>query len=71
MLTTTDGHELFERARDRFAQAAKEPQDEEPQRKRHLPDIGGRQSLTLPGEGGCSATAATCMKVSGTGDRND
>ena len=34
-MTTTEGHERLERARDRFAQAAKEPGVEEPQRKRH------------------------------------
>ena len=36
-MTTTDKHERLERARDRFAQAAKEPGVEEPQRKRHRP----------------------------------
>ena len=35
--TTTEGHERLQRARDRFSQAAKEPEDEEPQRKRHRP----------------------------------
>ena len=34
-MTTTEGHERLERARDRFAQAAKEPGMGEPQRKRH------------------------------------
>ena len=29
LLTTTEGHERLERVRDRFAQAAKEPEDEE------------------------------------------
>ena len=32
LMTTTEGHERLERARDRFAQAAKEPGMEEPQR---------------------------------------
>ena len=36
--TTTEGHERLERARDRFAQIAKEPEDEDPQRKRHRPE---------------------------------
>ena len=36
--TTTEGHERLERARDRFAQVAKEPEDEEPERKRHRPE---------------------------------
>ena len=35
LVTTTEGHENLERARDRFAQAAKEREDEEPQRKSH------------------------------------
>ena len=43
LLTITEGHERLERARDRFAQAAKEPGVEESQRKRHRPE----------GEGGC------------------
>ena len=38
-MTTTEGHERLERARDRFVQAAKEPGLEEPQRKRHR--LGG------------------------------
>ena len=42
LVTTTEGHERLERARDRFAQAAKQREDEEPQRKRHRPE-GGRQ----------------------------
>ena len=42
LATTTEGHERLERARDRFAQAAKEPGVDEPQRKRHR----------LVGEGG-------------------
>ena len=37
LLTTTEGHERLERARDRFAQAVKEPGDEKPQHKRHRP----------------------------------
>ena len=40
-LTTTEGHERLERARDRFSQAAKEPGVEEPQRKRHPPQGEG------------------------------
>ena len=39
--TTTEGHERLERARDRFAQAAKEREDGEPQRKRHRPEAEG------------------------------
>ena len=31
LVTTTEGHERLERARDRFAQAAKEREDKEPQ----------------------------------------
>ena len=42
---TTEGHERLERARDRFAQAVKELEDEEPQRKRHRPEGEGRQPL--------------------------
>ena len=38
LMTTTEGHERLERARDRFAQAAKEPGVEKPQRKRHRPE---------------------------------
>ena len=49
--TTTEGHERLERARDRFAQADKEPQDEEPQRKRHRPEGEGRQPLAPPCKG--------------------
>ena len=41
--TTTEGHERLERARDRFAQAAKEPGVDEPQRKRHRPVGEGRE----------------------------
>ena len=51
LLTTTERHERLERARDRFAQVAKEPEDEEPQRKRHRPEGDGRQPLAPPGEG--------------------
>ena len=46
--TTMEGHERLERARDRFAQAAKEPGVEEPQRKRHRPESEGRQPLAPP-----------------------
>ena len=35
LMKNTEGHERLERARDRFAQAAKEPGMEGPQRKRH------------------------------------
>ena len=57
--TTTKGHERLERARDRFAQAAKEPEDEEPQRKRHRP-VGrrGGSLLRRPGKGVAAAVAA-------------
>ena len=44
--------------RDRFAQAAQEPEDEEPQRKRHRPEGEGRQSLAPPGEGGSSSSGS-------------
>ena len=47
--TTTQGHERLERARYRFAQAAKDPGVEEPQRKRHLPQ----------GEGGAASSATS------------
>ena len=43
LVTTTEGHERLEPARDRFAQAAKEREDEEPQRKRHRPEGEGRE----------------------------
>ena len=56
--TTTEGHERLERARDRFAQAAKEPQDEAPQRKRHRPEGEGGQHLEPPGEGGSSGSSS-------------
>ena len=46
--TTTEGHERLERARDRFAQAAKEPGVDEPQRKRHRPVGEGWQPLAPP-----------------------
>ena len=45
LVTTTEGHERLERARDRFAQAAKEREDGEPQRKRHRPEGEGGQPL--------------------------
>ena len=54
-MTTTDGHERLERARDRFAQAAKEPGLEEPQRKRHRPE----------GEGGAASSASGIKKLPG------
>ena len=52
--TTTEGHERLARARDRFAQAAKEPGVEEPQRNRHRPE----------GEGGAASRAISigCSK---------
>ena len=61
--TTTEGHERLERARDRFAQAAKEPGVDEPQRKRHRPVGEGRQPLAPPvshtyQEGGSSGSGA-------------
>ena len=46
-----EGHDRLERARNRFAQAAKEPEDEGPQRKRHRPEGEGEQPLAPPGEG--------------------
>ena len=48
LMTTTEGHGRLERARDRFAQAAKEPGVEEPQRKRHRPEGEGRQPPAPP-----------------------
>ena len=51
LVTTTAGHERLERARDRFALAAKEREDEEPHRKRHRPEGEGEQPLAPPGEG--------------------
>ena len=64
LMTTTEGHERLERARDRFAQAAKEPGVEEPQRKRHRPEGEGGQSLAPPAscnyqEGGSSSSGST------------
>ena len=61
--TTTEGHERLERARDRFAQAAKEPGVDEPQRKRHRPVGEGGQPLAPPvshtyQEGGSSGSGA-------------
>ena len=44
-MTTTEGHERLVRARDRFAQAAKELGVEEPQRKRHRLEDEGEQPL--------------------------
>ena len=46
-MTTTEGHERLERARDRFAQAA----NEEPQRKRLRPEGEGEQSLAPSASG--------------------
>ena len=59
LLTTTEGHERLERARDRFAQAAKEPEDEDLQRKRRRTEGEGRQPLAPPREvgGSCSGSA--------------
>ena len=68
LLTTTEGHERLERARDRFSQVAKEPQDEEPQRKRHRPEGEGRQPLAPP-EGGSNSSCcsvATCASATAT-----
>ena len=48
LVTTTEGHERLERARDRFAQAAKE---REPQRKRHRPEGEGEQPLAPSASG--------------------
>ena len=50
-MTTIGGHERLERARDRFALAVKEREDEEPQRKRHRPEGEGRQPLAPPASG--------------------
>ena len=47
LVPTTKGHERLERARDRFAQAAKEREDEEPQRKRHHPEGEGAASRAI------------------------
>ena len=48
LVTTTEGHERLERARDRFAHAAKEREDAEPQRKRHRPEGEMGQPLAPP-----------------------
>ena len=78
--TTTEGYKQLERARDRFAQAANEPEDEALQRKRHRPEGEGEQPLAPPGEGRSSSSSgsalppaptATCKTDFGTGDRND
>ena len=55
LVTTTEGHERLERARDRFAQAAKEREDEELQRKRHRPEGEGVQPLAPSASGVRSA----------------
>ena len=47
-MTTTEGHERPERACGRFAQAAKEPGVEVPQRKRHRSEGEGRQPPAPP-----------------------
>ena len=63
LVTTTEGQERQERARDRFAQAAKEREDEEPQRKRHRPE-GERWQPLAPSvrsncqEGGSSSSGS-------------
>ena len=51
LVTTTEGHERLERARERFAQAAKEREDEEPQRTRHCPEGEGEQPLAPSASG--------------------
>ena len=51
LVTTTEGHERLERARDRFAQTAKEREDEEPQRKRHRPEGEGGQPFAPSASG--------------------
>ena len=56
--TTTEGHERLERPRVRFAQAAKEPEDEAPQRKRHRPEGERGQPLAPPAEGGSSSSSS-------------
>ena len=56
LMTTTEGHERLERARDRFAQAVKEPEDEAPHRKRRRPEGEGRHPLAPPWEGGGSSS---------------
>ena len=45
LATTTEGRGRLERGRDRFAQAAKEADVEEPQRKRHCPEGEGWEPL--------------------------
>ena len=60
--TTTDGDERLERARDRFAQAAKELEDEEPQRKRRRPEGEGEQPLAPLGEGGSSSSSSGSVR---------
>ena len=45
LMTTSEGHQRLERARDRFAQVAKESEDEGPQRKRHRVEGEGEGSL--------------------------
>ena len=63
LVTTTEGHERLERRRDRFDQAAKEREDEEPQRKRHRPEGEGEQPLAPPGEG-CSTGSGSALPPS-------
>ena len=41
LVTTTEGHERLERARERFAQLAEEPGVMESSRKRHRPEGEG------------------------------
>ena len=50
-MTTTEGHARLERARDGFSQVAKEPEDEEPQCKRHRPEGDGEQPLAPSSSG--------------------
>ena len=54
-----EGHDRLERARDRFAQAAKEPEDEGPRRKRHRPEGEGEQPFAPPGEGSSSGSCSS------------
>ena len=56
--TTTEGHERLERARDRFAQAATEPEEEKPQRKRHRPEGEWSNLLRRPEKRTAEAVAA-------------
>ena len=65
LMTTTDGHEQLERARGRFAQAAKEPGVQESERKRHRPEGEGTQPSSATGmkilarrKVGCSSGSA-------------